>query len=144
MKTIIYIKFPSSKKDYAYLLDEGADKVPSPGDTLVFCRGTSRYGAMTTNIQVTCLKQVMFIPTVVTAKLCISKGKAYSSALLIEPAKTSLPEEKPTVVPKAPAKKEEGSAIKTDQETEQQRILRSVLWTHHLIYHKQDDKLHKS
>ena len=82
MKTIIYIKFPSSKKDYAYLLDEGADKVPSPGDTLVFCRGASRYGAMTTNIQVTCLKQVMFIPTVVTAKLCISKGTAYSSALV--------------------------------------------------------------
>ena len=97
MKTIIYIRFPSSKKDYAYLLDEGADKVPSPGDTLVFCRGASRCGAMTTNIQVTCLKQVMFTPDIVTSGLHISDGRAYSFALPIEYKKIS--DEPPAPVP---------------------------------------------
>lgn len=89
MKTIIYIRFPSSKKDYAYLLDESADKVPSPGDTLAFCRGTSRYGTMTTRVQVSCLRQVMFTPDIVTSGLHISDGRAYSFVLPAEHKKMS-------------------------------------------------------
>ena len=97
MKTIIYIKFPSSKKDYAYLLDEGADKVPSPGDTLMFCKGTSRYGTITTDIRVTCLKQVMFLPDIVTSGLRVSDGRAYSFMLSVEHKKIS--DEPPAPVP---------------------------------------------
>ena len=75
MNIIIYVKFPSSEKQYGYQLIrlDGA-AVPSIGDKLCMYRGVTRRGPAYTKITVADLKWTPSIPEIVTSSLTIRGG----------------------------------------------------------------------